>query len=361
MFLDYRRMVALAATLAVCPLLSACTEAEAVALTPQMEARFYELSALFADANQVGEAKIVDCTLSGGSRTKCFSVTTGPAPANHPTGPYCPVNITDGPDQAGTWFVNGELYDVDGAFIEQLAVIYQDDEWQMFDTKTGRVTRASGELGCKVAGAPTSAADYKNYCVECDVGLLGADATQTYIIPLTPITAEEDTRIGPHTGVGLAFNGVKLDAPAPMDLILGGHSLGLFDACAGHVNPSTGYHYHGLVGCELQKSSQVDGHAPRVAVAMDGFEIYAQMNAERSEGLDTCGGHETAKLGYHYHAEKAGTNQFIGCFKGESGCTLDDTDDTCDASVDDRRGPPPGGGAPPKDAGQTSAIGSQVE
>ena len=309
----------------------------------QPEGRFEELSALYSNANAIGAASLVDCKLSGGTETKCFSITTGPAPSNHKTGPYCPRNISDSADQAGTWFVNEKVHDVDGKFIEQLAVIYDDEQWQMYDPETGQVTLVEGELGCEVAGDPTSAADYVNYCVECEVKYLGDEANQTYVFPVDPIAAQgEPKRIGPHTGIGLAFNGVKLDAPAPLNMILGSHTLGLFDACAGHVNPGTGYHYHGLVGCEPEKASALAGHEPRVAVAMDGFDIYRKVENPETAGLDTCGGHEVDGLGYHYHAEEAGTNQFIACFKGESGCTLSDANASCDASVNNKRkGPPP--------------------
>lgn len=302
--------------------------------------RFDELSKQFSNANVIGAPSIVDCKLSGGTETQCFSITTGPAPSNHKTGPYCPRTITDTLDQAGTWFVNEKLYDVDGKFIEQLAVIYQDDQWNMFDAETGQVTLVDGELGCEVAGDPTSAADYKNYCVECEVKYLAASAAQTYIFPLNPVpNTGVITPIGPHTGIGLAFNGVKLDAPAPLHLILGSHTLGLFDACAGHVNPNTGYHYHGLVGCEPEQASAIANHGSRVAVAMDGFDIYSQIENREGAGLDQCGGHEIQGLNYHYHVEPAGTNQFIGCFKGESGCTLSDASVSCDAATNIKRGP----------------------
>ncbi|MDB2438027.1 YHYH protein [Hellea sp.] len=302
--------------------------------------RFDELSALFDDANTLETPKIVDCKLSGGTETQCFSITTGPAPANHKTGPYCPRTISDTAEQAGTWFVNEKLYDVDGKFIEQLGVIYNDNEWQMFDAATGKVTLAEGQLGCDVAGDPNSAPDYKNYCVECEVKYLDPNAGQTFVFPLEPVlTTGNPSRIGPHTGIGLAFNGVKLDAPAPLDLILGSHTLGLFDACVGHVNPTTGYHYHGLVGCEPNKTAGAANHSPLVAVAMDGFDIYAKLDDGEAGSLDECGGHVVGGLGYHYHVEAAGTNQFIGCFKAESGCTLDNSSATCDASVQERRGP----------------------
>ena len=46
------------------------------------------------------------------------------------------------------------------------------------------------------------------------------------------------------SGVGLALNGVKFDASAPVDAILSAHTLAPFDDFGGHVNPHVGYHYH---------------------------------------------------------------------------------------------------------------------
>jgi len=149
------------------------------------------------------------------------------------------------------------------------------------------------------------------------------------------------TRIGPQPGVGLAFNGVKLDAPAPLHLIEGNHTLGLMDDCVGHVNPSTGYHYHGLVGCEPSVESALEGHEPQVAVAMDGYDIYSALNDEEAAELDSCLGHTVHGLGYHYHVDEAGSNQFIGCFSGQYGCTSSDPSAACDASADTGRGRPP--------------------
>lgn len=352
-FKSSRHKFPVASLASVVMALSACTPSSENISEDIPSSRFEELSALFANANVLAGPKIVDCKLSGGTETKCFSVTTGPAPANHKTGPYCPRTISDTTEQAGTWFVNDELYDVDGKFIEQLAVIYEDNEWQMYDLETGKVNLVEGQLGCDVAGDPNSASDYKNFCVECEVKYLDPTAGQTYVFPLEPVVTDgEPARIGPNSGIGLAFNGVKLDAPAPMHLILGSHTLGLFDACAGHVNPSTGYHYHGLVGCEPEKATTVSNHTPLVAVAMDGFDIYATSSESDAASLDECGGHAVDGLDYHYHAEAAGSNQFIGCFKAESGCTLGDPSATCDASANTgRRGPPPGGGPRP-DGGQ---------
>ena len=314
------------------------------AQTAEHQARFESLAKLFQNASVIGTPTIVDCTLSGGAESFCFSITTGPAPSNHKTGPYCPRTINTPAEDSGTWFINDEVTAADGQFIENLAVIYQDDEWQMFDPDTGDVILVEGELGCAVAGDPTSAADYKNYCVECEIKYLENEVSETYVIPLIPVPVDTDgTRIGPSPGVGLAFNGVKLDAPAPMEMIEGNHTLGLMDACTGHVNPYAGYHYHALVGCEPEVAASVEGHEPQVAVAMDGYDIFSALSDTLNNDLDACNGHAVDGLGYHYHVDTAGTNQFIGCFKAQYGCTAADATTACDASTD-TRGPRPSGG-----------------
>jgi hypothetical protein len=315
----------------------------ASAQTGQQQARFDQLAALYENAGVVGTPEIVDCTLSGGAQSSCISITTGPAPANHATGPYCPRTIETPPEEGGTWFFNDEVVVADGAFIKNLAILFQDDVWQMYDVETGSVILVEGELGCAVAGDPNSASDYVNYCVECEVKYLSSDTSETYVIPLTPVDIDAGgTRIGPSPGVGVAFNGVKLDAPAPLELIEGNHTLGLMDSCVGHVNPSTGYHYHGLVGCEPQVAASITDHEPQVAVAMDGYDIYSAISAPNSSDLDECNGHTVDGLGYHYHSDAAGSNQFIGCFSAQYGCTSADRAAVCDASADtERRGPPP--------------------
>ena len=317
----------------------------AIAQSAAEDARYEQLVAVFQSATIVGVPSVEDCTLSGGTEARCFKITTVAAPSDHITGPFCPRTITDTADDGGKWFVDGEVRDVDGEFIASLAEIYDDDAWQMYDPETGEIYRRAGEIGCLVAGDPNNdTGQPDNICVECELGYIGHTVTQTYFIPLTPIAAADaGGRIGPDTGIGLAFNGVKFDAPAPLDLILGGHTLGPFDDCTGHINPFTGYHYHGVSdGCGARVSTAADGHASMIGVAMDGFDIYDRLDADgiESSDLDACRGHEIEGLGYHYHVNATAENLIIGCFTGQTGCSTSDPDATCDASVQ-RRPPRP--------------------
>jgi hypothetical protein len=160
-----------------------------------------------------------------------------------------------------------------------------------------------------------------------------AEATLTYVIPLEPIASSGPNRINPFSGIGLAFNGIKFDAPAPQDAILQAHTLAPFDDCGGHVNLHVGYHYHAVTGCTPEAAS-VSGHAPVIGIAMDGYPLLARLNKDGNEprDLDECRGHDTDGLGYHYHVAAAGENQIIPCFKAEFGCSLESGDQSCDAS-----------------------------
>lgn len=303
--------------------------------------RFEQLDALFQSATVVGVSSVETCTLSGGTETECFKITVVAAPSDHITGPFCPRTIDDTAEDGGKWFVDGEVRDVDGEFIANLAEIYGDDAWQMYDPETGEVYRRGGEIGCLVAGDPNNETGQpENICVECELSYIGKTVTQTYFIPLSPVPVDDpDPRIAPDSGIGLAFNGVKFDAPAPLDLILGGHTLGPFDDCTGHVNPYTGYHYHGVTeGCGVRVEAAEEGHAALIGVAMDGYDIYDRLDADSTEpdDLDACRGHFSEALGYHYHVNPTAENQVIGCFAAETGCSSGDSDATCDTSTQSR-------------------------
>ncbi|MBU2992783.1 YHYH protein [Octadecabacter sp. 1_MG-2023] len=320
----------------------------ATAATGQTQAqteRFETLVELYQAATIVGVPSIADCTLSGGEETHCMKITVVAAPSDHITGPYCPTSITDTAEEGGKWFVDGEVRDVDGAFIANLSEIYDDEEWQMFDPETGDVYVRANEIGCIVAGDPNNETDQpSNICVDCGLAFIGRTVTQTYFIPLDPVAVSEvSDRIGPNSGIGLAFNGAKFDAPAPLDLILGGHTLGPFDDCTGHINPYSGYHYHGVTeGCGARVDAAIEGHAAQIGVAMDGHDIYDRLDLDGTQAadLDACRGHEVEGLGYHYHVNPTADNQIIGCFAAETGCSISDADGMCDAT-DSGRPPRP--------------------
>ncbi len=321
-------------------------------LMAQEHTRLDMIKAFFAEADVISGPELVECTLSGGAETTCFKITVATSPSAYTPGPWCPTFINDGADKGGIWFVDGKTVDVDGEFIKSLSKIYGDTNWQLYDEDTGEV-RYTGTLeACEAAARPDVDPEYQNYCVQCLPEYMAEDASNTYVIPLDPQPSPREMPIN-QTGSGLAYNGVRMDGPAPVDAILGAYTIAAFDDCGGHVNPHVGYHYHAVTDC-LDDNSEVTvgtsdaitaaGLGPQIGIAMDGYPIFGHLMADGSEptGLDQCYGKETDGIGYHYHVGEAGSNQILGCLSAQVGCLLNDPNQTCDASqTAQRRGPPP--------------------
>ena len=290
---------------------------------------------LFTDGALVGDVTTEDCTLSGGTKTTCYRLTIVGEPMDgSPEGPYCPPTITSTADEGGTWFDgSGIVYNVDGDFIVGLSTLYEDERWQMYDRDTGLVTVIDGVQGCEVAGDPNNSSGTDNFCLECSLESLGGGIEQSILIPVIPVPQGAAEDVG-NSDVGIALNGVLFGPPAPVALILSTYTLGVFDDCGGHINPHEGYHYHAANGCS-EVVAQDDGHAPMIGYAMDGYPIYAYLDqqGEASNDLDECGGTSDEVRGYHYHAQRAGTNQIVGCYMGERVASNNDNG-------------PPGGGPP---------------
>jgi len=264
---------------------------------------------------------IVSQTLSTGATVDCYKIVTKSTPPDHDMGPWCPSNITDDASKGGIWLEGGKVYDVDGAFIKNLATFYNNSTWQMYNKNTGAITKTSTQAECQAAANPNVGAEYKNYCVECLPSYVST-LTKTIYIPVTPVklTSPVSFGAGPMTVPsirGIAFNGVVFDAPAPVSAILGAYTLAPFDDAGGHINIGAGYHYHAATG-KTTKITQTDGHAAMIGYALDGFGIYENLNTAGVEDtdLDASRGHYDSIRGYHYHVAKAGTNSFINSLAG---------------------------------------------
>lgn len=319
----------------------------------------------FTDDVIVDEA-LVDCTLSDGTETSCYIVTM---PVNndidigHDKGPWCPRNISDTAEDTGIWLSDNEVYDADGDFIENLAIFYGDDNWQLFNPETGEVKVTESKDACLAAARPDVDPEYQNYCVECQPEFAEGAEPQKYLIPAYPEKASRITQFDPHGGVGLAFNGIKMDGPAPVDAILGAYTLAPFDDCGGHVNPHVGYHYHAMTECSSIDTA-MSTHGKMLGVSLDGFTIFERKHPDGQvpDDLDDCGGHaldgsasgghEDGEIGYHYHAGYAGSNQILACFSAPQGCIIQGDNMQCDT----HQGPPGGGpsGERPQNKGPTS-------
>ena len=102
--------------------------------------------------------------------------------------PYCPPSITSDSSTAGLWFGrNGEMIAVDGAWIKNLSVYYNDTAWDMYDPETGEVYIETGVRGCEITGNPNPPDDLENpsFCLECFISDMPDGAVeQTMLIPV---------------------------------------------------------------------------------------------------------------------------------------------------------------------------------
>jgi hypothetical protein len=271
----------------------------------------------------------VSCTLSGGTATTCYKVVTVGAPTDHAVGPFCPTNVyadvasktlsTD-TSAVGMWFESGTTHSLTGQFVAALASFYNNSIWQLFDANTGVVKVTDTQALFEAAAVPNVPLALNNYCVEGKMSYVGGGMSRTLLIPVTPVPLSSGTGAVGQSGVGVALNGIVMDAPAPVANIKAAYTIAALDVHGGHVNPHTGYHYHAATGSSHQVAS-ADGHAALIGYALDGYGIYALKDAASADAtdLDTCRGHSDSTRGYHYHVASAGANQHIGCFKGQQG------------------------------------------
>lgn len=295
--------------------------------------------AAFFEGALTEEAATADCTLADGTETSCYELTIAGFPATRDEiGPWCPQTTSD--PAAGIWFDGESVYDIDGQFISDLAEIYDDPTWHLFD-EDGNVlsTDTAEKFNELVNGGAQTEADPVNQCVYGEIEWTegGGPISTTVEIPVTPTRAAGPTAASGVLGVTL--DGVLIENSAPIDLILGNYTIGAFDPCGGHVNPQEGYHMHATTGCSDSDEAVPDGETARFGYALDGYAIHAPFteDVEADAGLDECNGHETEELGYHYHANQVAENAVLTCFSG-----------TTTAAADG----PGGGGGPPPDAGE---------
>ncbi len=274
--------------------------------------------ALFLDGSLASGVTEEPCMLTNGEEVMCYRIEIVGEPTNHETGPYCPRTIDDGPEDVGLWPESGTLYDVDGAFVTNLATFYDDPTWQLYNPDTGEVNVTDTAESCLAAAMPDAPEEYANFCVECTLEDVGGPSVIEYLIPIVPVPRDGAPGEIGNTPPGVSLNGVRIEFPADTDIILGAYNIAPLDDCGGHVNNGIGYHYHESTGC-ADALEQCDGHAPLIGFAQDGYPIYAMTGEDRVEpsDLDACRGHTDDVRGYHYHAASPGENMFIGCFSGE--------------------------------------------
>ena len=297
------------------------TPASTATATPAPTSQAALIPANFVPAGLASAIATQSCTLSGGTVTTCYRITTAGTPSGHEVGPFCPRDISDA--GKGMWIDNGQTYDLTGDFIKNLAVFYNDANWKLYDDATGNIRVTDTQTAFEAAAQPNVPAAYFNYCVEGKMSYVNGGVSRTYLIPLTPVPLKSGTGSIDQNGVGLALDGITFDPPAPVDRIKAAYTIAAFDDCGGHINPHEGYHYHAATNCSTSVVSS-DGHSALIGYALDGYGMYARTDTAGMEpaDLDSCRGHTDTVRGYHYHVASAGENMFIGCFHGERGSAI---------------------------------------
>ncbi len=121
-------------------------------------------------------------------------------------------------------------------------------------------------------------------------------------IPLKPVPAKQPAMVDGRFlrgAIALAVNGIPIFNPQNNRGEIS-YEIGELDQWGGHCGRADDYHYH-IVPLHLQTQA---GKGMPVAYALDGYPIYGLTEPDGSPTgkLDECHGHETADLGYHYHA-----------------------------------------------------------
>jgi len=143
-------------------------------------------------------------------------------------------------------------------------------------------------------------------------------------LPLAPVVASSPTCT--HGGaIGVLLSGARIFNASDAD---GRDAVAheVQDACDGHPQSKSIYHYHNLTRCSDQ--TDIAGqHSPLVGYVADGFGLFGNQGekgvALTNADLDICHGHTHAIAldgglpadSYHYHA----TKEFpytVGCFRG---------------------------------------------
>ncbi len=121
-------------------------------------------------------------------------------------------------------------------------------------------------------------------------------------IPLNPVPAQAPASIKNRFlrgAIALAANGIPIFNPQNNRGDIS-NEIGELDQWGGHCGRADDYHYH-AAPLHLQG---VLGKDKPIAFALDGYPIYGltEPDGTAPTKLDAFNGHETAALGYHYHA-----------------------------------------------------------
>jgi len=216
-------------------------------------------------------------------------------------------------EAAGTWDLTGKVY-VEGEITWPMA-----EYSETVEGETRRIV-SNGLPVDTMSGTFPIAADDPAFSYDRNPNTI-AESTIDVSLPVSPIVADTPTCLSKGT-IGVFRNGVA--AFASVDAMnRDAVAYETQDACDGHPEMSSTYHYHNVPACLVKSTS---GSSSVVGFALDGFPIVVERDANgdlpTNADLDECHGRTSPILlngevvtTYHYSATYE-FPYFIGCYRG---------------------------------------------
>lgn len=273
---------------------------------------------------------IVSSQLEDGTTADCYQLVFSSNPDNVEKGPFCPE--TD-EDIAGMSFYDGETNPGLRVWEKALLDDIENDGYDIVDDDgTVHVDDFSGSTS-------NDPATY-SYCLD---GQDDDSLEITFLIPVTPVLADEVNEIEEIELVGLSVDGIPINGNPPSAIngpamfnngstaTVTVVNIPSLDPCGGHNDPSGYYHWHMIpeVVNQVLEANSIDQIActnitqttDKVlsGFAKDGYPIYAY--ATEPDGLDECGGIEAVTVEYpdgiyHYVASTTSAPNVPKCLVG---------------------------------------------
>lgn len=288
---------------------------------------------LFSSFSQTSGFELVDCTLTNGESSECYTVTY--ENVRETVTVICPENEGE----------VGGLGVYDGTTNPGIRVL-DDELWADFATDGYDIINEDGSINIQIpAGGPGSGfidagSGLNGSCLDAE---LDESYQITYYIPAYPVKSSSSSTTNSLEYWGLSLDGFPLAEKPPGAASQVGVAIPGLDTCGGHPQPDGPYHYHlvphvindlledngiSKVSCEyiVQSSDTI------LAYARDGFPIYGTEDSDGTtpSDLDECNGHtgltdDFSEEIYHYHitnelnpSTDTGYTNILPCTYGET-------------------------------------------
>ncbi|MCV0427351.1 MAG: hypothetical protein K5905_17965 [Roseibium sp.] len=207
------------------------------------------------------DAEVVDCTLSGGTVTKCMKLILKKEHSSE-SAPWCPTPLGETPDMAGIWIKDGKVFDAEGEFVKNLADLAADLLRNTYDPETGDVLASNSFDACFGVARPDLWKEYYYYCTQCTADQAIYSPIRTFFIPLNPVYLSKPTPLTNQRDAGVALSSRDFAGPAPLSAVLHAYNIAPFDDCGNQVNPYAGNQSHFVTECfeSIESTAETDPH-----------------------------------------------------------------------------------------------------